>query len=300
MQAPNIPHNEIDRLSALERTQLLHTPQEERFDRITRLARQLFQVKYALVTLVADDFQWFKSNQGFDANETTRDVSFCGHAILEHGIMEIPDTLEDRRFSDNPYVVGEPHLRFYAGAPLNTLDGLRLGTLCVLDDQPRKLTSEQLSALRSLADIVQEEINREQTEQLQQMLSERSHLERLSNLAKAAGSGVALLDIEGQITWANGDLAIAYGTTPDTLIGEQVTTMRQGERTEQKCIRAMENGLRKGSGFCVDIVHYRTDNEPFWAHWRATPMLNEARELQGYALIMTDLTRLRHKDLGLL
>lgn len=300
MQAPDFPSNESDRLAALQRTRLLHTPREERFDRVTRLAKQLFQVKYALVTLVADDFQWFKSNQGLDDNEIAREDSFCGHAILQSNIMEIPDTLEDTRFSDNPFVLGDLGLRYYAGAPLVTLDGFRLGTLCILDDQPNKLTDDQLSALRSLADIVQDEINREHTEQLQQLLSERTHLERLSALAKSASSGIAMLDPQGRITWANTGMAEAYGVTPEDLTGEQVAAMYQGPKTGQNSIRAIRNGLNQASGFRVDILHCRSDGEPFWAHWQAEPIRDENSELQGYVLVMTDLSRLQQQDLGVL
>lgn len=146
-------------MQALREQALLDTQPEERFDRITRLAQQMFGVQIALVSLVDAERQWFKSRQGLDACETGRDVSFCGHAILNKEIFHIADASLDQRFANNPLVLGPPNIRFYAGAPLATLDGYRIGTLCIIDDKPRQLTQAELSALRDLADCVEAEIN---------------------------------------------------------------------------------------------------------------------------------------------
>lgn len=158
MEIPAIPHDEQQRLQALNDLQLLDTPAEERFDRLTRLARQMFAVPIALISLVDEQRQWFKSSQGLDACETGRDISFCGHAILGREIFEVNDASKDVRFSDNPLVSGGPHIRFYAGAPLITGDGYALGTLCIIDSQPRQLNADERRALRDLADIVVSEM----------------------------------------------------------------------------------------------------------------------------------------------
>lgn len=175
MQVPAFPPDETLRLAALRDTGLLDTPREERFDRLTRLARLLLGVKIAVVSLIDGERQWFKSCDGLDASATPRDVSFCGHAILQSGILEVPDALLDPRFADNPLVLGPPNIRFYAGAPLHSPEGLRLGTLCVIHDEPRQLNPEQRRTLRDLADLVEREINqqvlRERTEALQRALS---------------------------------------------------------------------------------------------------------------------------------
>jgi len=159
MQAPQIPDYEVPRLQALRVRGLLDTPAEERFDRLTRLARQVFGVQIALVSLIDAERQWFKSRQGLDVCETSRDISFCGHAILAADIFEVPDATQDPRFADNPLVAAEPHIRFYAGAPLTSSDGYRLGTLCIIDTQPRQLTAQDRRMLRDLADLVETEIN---------------------------------------------------------------------------------------------------------------------------------------------
>lgn len=159
MPAAEIPQNETLRLAALEATGLLDTPPEERFDRLTRLARFMFGVDIALVSLVASERQWFKSRQGLEAAGTPRTVSFCSHAIRGSRIFEVRDAREDPRFRDNPLVTGEPHIRFYAGAPLATADGHRIGALCIIDGRPRQLTPDERRALRDLADCVEQEID---------------------------------------------------------------------------------------------------------------------------------------------
>ncbi len=137
MQIPTIPDNESERLEALRRLQVLDTPVEERFDRLTHLAKDLSKVSIALISLVDSERKWFKSKQGLEVCETPRNISFCGHAILKSNILYIPNALEDSRFADNPLVTGAPHIRFYAGAPLSTLEGYRIGNLCIIDDKPR-------------------------------------------------------------------------------------------------------------------------------------------------------------------
>ncbi|NOI79549.1 sensor domain-containing diguanylate cyclase [Vibrio tubiashii] len=158
MQVPDKPDNEAQRLNALEQLDILDTDSEERFDRVTRLARRLFDVPIAVVSLVDSDRQWFKSCYGIDAQETPRDVSFCGHAILGTDPFIISDATKDERFADNPLVVGEPGVRFYAGVPLVHHDDSMLGTLCVIDTKPRQFNQEQVNDLVDLAKIVEQEL----------------------------------------------------------------------------------------------------------------------------------------------
>lgn len=158
MQAPDIPGNEPRRLSALRALDVLDTPPEERFERITRVASAAFGVTTALVSLVDEHRQWFKSHCGLDATETPREISFCGHTILDDKAFVVPDTHEDQRFFDNPLVTGEPYIRFYAGYPLVVDDGSRVGTLCLLDPEPRTLNEAEVSLLKDLAHIATHEL----------------------------------------------------------------------------------------------------------------------------------------------
>jgi diguanylate cyclase (GGDEF)-like protein len=158
MQGPALPTEEIRRIAALQSLNILDTDPEERFDRVTRLARSLFDVPIALVSLVDCDRQWFKSRQGLDATETPRDISFCGHSILGDDVFVVEDASKDERFADNPLVTGAPDIRFYAGCPVRSADGFKLGTLCLIDREPRKLTEEQLGLVRDLAAMIESEL----------------------------------------------------------------------------------------------------------------------------------------------
>lgn len=158
MIKPPVPSDESQRLQTLRNLRLLDTPPEERFDRVTRLAKQLFSTEIALVSLVDADRQWFKSRQGLDAEETARDISFCGHAILNAEPLIVPDAAVDPRFSDNPLVTNDPNIRFYAGHPVSAPDGSRVGTLCLIDNTPKEVTDEQCQLLADLARMVEEEL----------------------------------------------------------------------------------------------------------------------------------------------
>jgi len=158
MKTPDFPQDEETRLNTLKSLDVLDTEPEERFDRLTRMSKRLFGVPIALVSLVDENRQWFKSCVGLDVSETPRDISFCGHAILGSDIFVIPDAAKDERFADNPLVVNEPKIRFYAGCPLRSHNGSKLGTLCIIDREPRNLTEEDLETLRDLASMVEREL----------------------------------------------------------------------------------------------------------------------------------------------
>ena len=155
-----IPDDEQRRLQSLHGLGVLDTEPELRFDVLTLLASQTFDVPIALVSLVDTDRQWFKSKVGIDVAEMPRDLALCAHAILEDDVLQVSNALTDDRFADNPLVANDPHLRFYAGAPLTLADGTKAGTLCVIDYRPRLLDNEQLAELRRLAKLVTAELER--------------------------------------------------------------------------------------------------------------------------------------------
>lgn len=172
MIEPDLHQQETERLKALEALKILDTPAEERFDRFTRLVKAFFDTEIVFISLIDANRQWFKSKQGSEACSTERSISFCGHAILQNDIFEIPDAMQDIRFADNPLVKGEPYIRFYAGAPLKTSDGFPIGTLCVIDSKPRQLTEAQRLCLRDFADAVEDELHAIETARLKMLLDD--------------------------------------------------------------------------------------------------------------------------------
>jgi len=152
---PNQHHqklHEAERLAALKRYHILDTLPEEEFDNITRLAAYFTDSPISLITLLDENRQWFKSRVGLEATSTPRNIAFCDYAIRDDEPMQVQDATQDERFRENPLVTEDPNIRFYAGVPLTTPDGYNLGTLCVIDDQPKKLEEDKLQALRQLAD----------------------------------------------------------------------------------------------------------------------------------------------------
>src|SRR5437667_6524475 len=183
MSAP-IPLNEVKRLKVLWQYEVLDTVPEEVFDDLTELAARICEAPIALITLVDEDRQWFKSKVGITDNETSRDISFCAHAILQSDLFIVPDATKDQRFAHNPLVTSDPKIRFYAGAPLITPDGHALGTLCVIDKVPRELRPDQKQALRVLARHVMSQLElRRHSRELARVHEDREQIQ--SELKKA-------------------------------------------------------------------------------------------------------------------
>ncbi len=157
-QIAPVAGNEEERLAALRAAMCAYIPHEERFDRITRMARRMLHVPIALISILEDDTAWFRSAQGLSVSEMTRNNSFYDHAIGSAEVFQVRDTLLDGRFTDNPLVTGPPHIRSYFGWPLEIAPGLRVGTLCVMDTMPRTFSSEDLETMADLAHMVESEL----------------------------------------------------------------------------------------------------------------------------------------------
>lgn len=160
MLVPPIPVDEEERLQTLHDLNILDTPAEECFECITRITKSLFNVPIVAITLIDENRQWFKSNQGLNSCETNRETSFCAHAILQDDIFKVLDPLKDPRFADNPFVTGPPYIRFYAGYPVKAKNGKKLGTLCIIDNKPRQFSEDELSRLKDMAELVEAEIHK--------------------------------------------------------------------------------------------------------------------------------------------
>jgi GAF domain-containing protein len=176
--AKQAPTPEAARVAALEKYAILDTEPEQAFDDLTLLASYVCTTPIALISLVDENRQWFKSKIGLSVSETPRQVAFCSVAIQQPDVMVVPDTLQDERFRDNPLVVSGPRIRFYAGAPLINEDGQALGTLCVIDQKPRDITPEQKEALLALSRLVLAQLEfRRNLALLKEALTDRTHAE---------------------------------------------------------------------------------------------------------------------------
>jgi PAS domain S-box-containing protein len=217
VQAPAQPINEAERLQALQELGLLDTAPEERFDRITRLAQRLFDVPIALVSLIDKDRQWFKSRQGLDATETPREVSFCGHAILDKDIFQVPDAHADPRFADNPLVTGAPKVRFYAGAPLSIDPQLRIGTLCLIDHEKRELNASEMATLRDLAALVEVAMGEDRRQRAMRHLA--GHEAYLRAVLDTVHDAILSVDSEGRIRAFNRAAEDMFGRSAAQVLG---------------------------------------------------------------------------------
>lgn len=177
-----LPANEAQRMERLRLYKVLDTPPESAFDSITRLAAAVLDVPIALISLIDEKRQWFKSRVGLGATETPREMAFCAHAIMKPDVFVVPDATKNDLFNRNPLVLDDPHIRFYAGAPLTTEDGLRLGTVCVIDRQPREITAKQEELLKDLSKLVVDELELRVAGRLAvEEIAERKRIEQMKN-----------------------------------------------------------------------------------------------------------------------
>ncbi len=270
------PPNEAARLQTLHRYGILDTLPEQEFDDLTRLAAEICGTPVAMVSLVDSDRQWFKSKLGFEAEQTSRDVAFCAHAILQPEVMVVPDALADERFKANPTVTGPPHVRFYAGAPLITQDGFALGTLCVVDSQPRDLSPEQKRALTALSRQVvsQLELRRSVADMLRVIRERRAAEEELDQFFTLSLDMLCISDFEGQFKRVNPAWEHVLGIPTKELLSKPYiefvhpddvqATIREAKRIDEGATAiSFENRYR-----CADGSYK-------WLLWNATPNMNQ-------------------------
>lgn len=282
---------EQDRLAALERYRIMDTLPEQEFDDLARVAAQICGVPIALITLVDDRRQWFKAKLGFTPTETPRDIAFCDYAIKSEGLLQVPDATLDERFADNLLVAGDENIRFYAGAPIVTPDGLPLGTLCVLDRQPRELSDAQQDSLMALS--------RQVTALLELRLSlaqQRADQRRNSQILESAVDyGIVSMDLSGMVTSWNEGARRIFGWTHEEMCGRPCDEFFTPEdRDDGVPQREMGNALQFGRGK-DERWHLRKDGELFWANGEMMPLTDEDEKPIGFIKILRDRTEERRE-----
>jgi PAS domain S-box-containing protein len=283
------PPDETKRRETLLRMGLLDTPAEERFDRITRTAQRLFKVPIALISLVDDGRQWFKSRAGSELTESPRESSFCGHAILSDALLVVPDTSKDARFADNPLVIGEPHLRFYAGQPLHGSGGYRVGTLCLLDQVAREFDEWQVAALRDLGSWAELELNLKAINAANAAAQEKEA--HLRAIVDNAGDGIITVDRQGLIKSCNPAGARMFGYLAAQLVDEDFRRLMTAEhhaQTTHFLQNFSDRPVLSRNRINMDITCVRENGSTFSAELVVSEMRRPGED--GFNAIVRDLT----------
>jgi len=307
LKTPSLPHNEVNRLEFLKSLNILDSLPEQGFDDLTSLASDICKTPIAIITLVDETRQWFKSKIGLAATETPRDISFCGHAILGDDIFEIPNALDDDRFNDNPLVTGDPNIRFYAGIPLISSNKYALGTLCVIDRQARELSAEQRTALKKLANLVETLIDtRIQSMKLEEMsvaLFDKTAF--LNTLLSSADASIISTDLNGLITSFNRGAENMLGYKAEELVGLTTPALLHDAHEMHQRADELSQALNKpiATSFYVFIsqalqrksetrewTYIRKDGTSLPVSLTVTPMYDNMGALFGYLGIAHDIS----------
>ena len=286
--------DEASRLDALRALKLLDTPAEERFDTITRRARTSFNVPIALITLVDSDRQWFKSRDGLELEETSRASSFCSHAILQDDVYIVGDAQADPKFSDNPLVTGNPHIRFYAGKPLRSPEGKKIGTLCLIDRVPRQFGEDEQARLQSMAAWAEREI--------EGYAAETSALGRLENRLRLAhafensSDGIIGTDLFGKIESINEAACSMFRYRAPDIIGRNIRELipeRQRGQHADFMLRLQMEGTGDART-CLEITALRHGGEEFPAEVSFRKLESESRHF--FTGIVRDITERKNLE----
>jgi len=292
---PSLPENEALRLQALRRLQVLDTPREPALDRITRLAADICGAPMARISLVDANRQWFKSAVGTDVCETSRETAFCAHAILRDDILVIPDAKKDPRFRDNPSVTGPPGIRFYAGAPLTTHEGYRIGSLCVEDTIPREITATQLSMLSNLAAIAVDEL---ETRLLKEKVAtaerdRRAAEEIYASIVASIREVVFQISEDGRWTFINPAWTHISGYAPEETLHRNWLDFVLPE--DRDLASGMLDGGDCEHGSCETLRFVHKDGSVVYMEVTVRPKLNLHRG-RGFTGTLYDLTEHRRAE----
>ncbi|MBD2176310.1 PAS domain S-box protein [Pseudanabaena sp. FACHB-1998] len=269
MKIPLIPTNENERLAALDRYKIVDTLPEKEYDDLTQIAADICDTEIALISLVDRDRQWFKSRFGIDVSETSRDISFCGHVVALESILIVPDATKDERFANNPLVQDDPKIRFYAGVPLITPDNYILGTLCVIDYQPKNLNSKQIQQLQVLGSLVISQLELRLKEftakEMQKQLFEIAMFQKA--ILDSANFSIISTDLEGIIKSFNTGAEALLGYTEAEILGKTPASFHDfNEISERAALLSTALQQNIEAGFEVFIAKAKL-GEVFEEEW---------------------------------
>jgi PAS domain-containing protein len=288
-----LPEDETTRIQTLRSYEILDTEPEQEFDDLTLLASHICRTPVAMITLIDEHRQWFKAKVGSAVSETPRDVAFCAHAILQRDVMVVPDATADRRFADNPFVVNDPKIRFYAGAPLVAPDGQSLGTLCVVDLVPRELTESQVAALEALARQVVAQLELRRRLRHEQWVADQRLSEKETAIDLLANQMPAVLwstDRDLRLTSSMGKALGPMGQRPGQFVGMTLFEYFSTTDPEFPPLAAHRQALLGESvGFEVEWT-----GRAFAAH--VEPLRNADRTIKGVIGVALDITRQKRAE----
>lgn len=300
-----IPSDEAERLELLHALNLLDTPAEPVFDRITRLVAHILNVPIALVSLVDGDRQWFKSRVGLEATETPREVAFCAHAITQTAPMIVVDATQDARFEDNPLVTGNPNIRFYAGVPLRSAGGLAIGTLCAIDSKPRQLSADETNILIDLAALVSKEVQlREAVILTRHQISHSAQAieaveARFRTVFERAGVGIALVAPDGGWIRVNEALCQIVGYSEDELIKLtfQDITHPDDLNTDLSMLHQLIDD--EVDRYELEKRYLHKNGNIVWIHLIVTKQMSQQGELEYFVSIIKDIQARKEAEASL-
>ena len=299
-----MPEQEAKRLAALQRYNILDTPPEGAFDDLTWLASQICSTPIALITFLDEDRQWFKSRIGFDLAQTPRSLAFCAHTILQKDLLMVEDATRDDRLADNPLLVSAPEFRFYAGVPLATSDGFNVGTLCVMDRNPRSLKPEQAEALKLLSRqvVAQLELRRHLVELAQSKEEHKRTEDRLrtseafyQTLVESLPQNIIRKDMQGRFTFANRKFCNLIGRTLSEILGKtdfDLFPMEMAAKYHRDDLRVMST-----LDSLDTIEAHRTPNgEKLFMHVVKTPLYDSLGRIIGIQGIFWDVSQRKRTE----
>lgn len=287
MKIAPLPNNEQARLETLRKYEILDTEPDEALDAMVELAAYICEVPISAISLVDENRQWFKAITGLDAKETPRDVAFCAHAILQTTPLVVPDATQDERFHDNPLVTSQPDIRFYAGVPLATPEGDHIGTLCVIDREPRQLTQKQLNAIGVLSKNIMAHLNLRLSHKRARQYVE--DLQLAASIFDAASDAMLVTDVDNRIITVNPAFTSTTGYTLAEVVGKDPKIL-SSDHHDTTFYKQMWESLGASGHWHGELRNKRKNGEEYIEWLSINVIFNEDGKKRMHVGIFSDIT----------